>query len=487
MDKKAFTAIIPLAALCFAACDILPAEETIEDIGAANFVAGFEVPGDVAAPWEESDKLLVIDTKNSRHRFGLDTGASTSAGDFSGEISPGSQVKYVAYASDADAITYNPEEESFSLTIPAVYNAKAADALVSENNAAIGTLQGSEVLLKSVCGFVKFTLEPNGKTLEQGGITYQLTDLRTITITDSDGKLFAGTVSATWPEGATAPVYAGIENGSSSITFRTRTLTTPDGDIYYQAGDYYIPVAPQNYENVSIVVEDSGGHSATAVKNRALSVQQSMTSNLNTVSWPTVVLSVNLNCSTATESNTHPDIMSFPLPWLSVDHTSNTTGALVVGTSQQKTAVEFTEGGVTYQLWATNGYGRNEKSSKVLGDIWFNYYNANQTIGGHPYNCGLPNGYAWIRIPEYNGVLYKIDLQIMSTCTGPFYICNEVDAETGGPVDVIASEPTSPKSAFSWFYLNLPDLKANTPCYICMGDGYSYRVRAWNLYYKVYE
>ncbi len=484
--KKLFF-IFSIAAIVFAACDILPAEEAIEDIGAANFVARFEVGQDVAAPWDASDKLVVIDTKNTLHRFGLDTGAKTDEGDFSGEITPGSRVKYVAFAPDADKIRYDSQSESFTLSIPEAYNAKAADALVSGNNAAIGTLQGSEVLLKSLCGFIKFTLEPNGKTLEQGGVTYQLTDLKTVTIKDADGKFFAGEIAATWPEGSTAPAFSGVENGSSSITFRTRTLTEPDGNIYYQAGDYYIPVAPQNYENVSVTVEDSDGHVATAVKNRAISVQQAMTSNLNTISWPTVVLSMNLNCSTATESQTHPDVFAFPMPWYSVDRVSNTTGEAIPGTSLKKTAVEFTEGGVTYQIWASNGYAKNEKSSKVLGDIWINYYNAAQSIGGQPFMCGYPNGHAWIRIPPYSGVLYKIELQIMSTCTGPFCIANDVDPETGEPRDIIVSEPTTPKSAFNWFTLNLPDLKENMPAYICMGDGYSYRVRAWNLYYKVFE
>ena len=394
MDKRINILYALAAVFCISACDITPAEETVADIGAANFVARFEVTGDVAAPWEASDKLIVIDSKNALHRFDLDTGAATSDGDFSGEITPGCQIKYVAFSSDADAILYNPEAESFTLTVPDTYTAKAADALVSGNNAAIGTLQGSEVLLKSVCGFVKFTLEPNGKTLEQGGVTYHLTDLKTVKFTDTDGKFFAGEVSATWPEGSTAPIYTEVKNGSSSITFRTRTIATTDGNIYYEAGDYYIPVVPQNYENVTIVVEDSDGHVATAVKDRALSVQQAMTSNLNAVSWPTIQLSVNLNCSSETESKTHPDVYGFPYAWYSVDRTSNTTGEFIPGTSQAKTAVEFTEGGVTYQLWATNGYARNEKSAKVLGDMWLNFYDAARSIGGQPYKCGSPNGYA---------------------------------------------------------------------------------------------
>ena len=242
--------LITAVATCLWACDVKPAEEEIANTGAANFTASFETPFGIPAYWEAGNKVVVVDSKDNLHRFDLDAGADKTAGEFSGTLSEDSQVKYVAFSHNADDFTYDAATESFTFKVPSLYNAKAAGALVSANNAAIGTLQGSEVALQSVCGFIKFVLEPNGKTLEQGGRTYQLTDLREISFTANDGKAFAGKVHARWPEGAAAPEFQDVEDGSSTITFHTRSIATPDGDIFYEAGDYFIPVVPQTYEDV---------------------------------------------------------------------------------------------------------------------------------------------------------------------------------------------------------------------------------------------
>ena len=88
-------------------CDIRPAEEFIEDTGAANFVASFEVASGISAPWESDDKLIVIDSENISHKFGLDAGAKTDNGEFSGTISPKSRVKYIVYSNDVNDVFYD--------------------------------------------------------------------------------------------------------------------------------------------------------------------------------------------------------------------------------------------------------------------------------------------------------------------------------------------------------------------------------------------
>ena len=487
MKRRIYTLIVSLLTLSFVGCDIQPAEEYIEDTGASNFVASFETAGNVDAFWRSSDKLLVIDSENVSHRFGLDVGAQTNDGEFSGILSPKSHVKYVVYANDLNDVSYDHETSAFSMEIPSVYNAYSANSLVTANNAAIGILSGSEVNLKSVCGFIKFTLEPNGKTLDVDGVTHKLTDLKEITITAEDGKSLAGKITASWEEGQVSPVFTGISEGSSSISFRTRTIALPDGSIYYEAGDYYITVAPQNYEKINVVVEDSQGNKATAVRDRNLNVQTAALSDLNTISWPTIVLSVNLKCASATESATHKEINAFASPALSVDRVSLVNGQIYGGASQKKTEITFTEGGVEYQLWATHGYGKNEISTKVLGDVVFNYYRASQSVLGETCKVGYPNGFAWIRIPAYNGVLYKMEVEIMSDSQGPFNISTEVDPETGQGKADIAVIKTTQKSAFKVETIGIPDGKPRTPYYICMGDGYWYRVRSWKCYYKVFE
>lgn len=479
--------IMAMSALLFIGCDVKPAEEFVEDTGASNFIASFETAVGVDALWSTSDKLLVIDSEDVSHRFDLDAGSETNDGEFSGILSPKSSVKYVVYSSNLNDVSYDKETSEFTMEIPSVYNARKANSLVTANNAAIGVLSGSEVNLKSVCGFVKFTLEPNGRTLDVDGVTYNLTDLKEVTLKADDGKSLAGKVTASWKDGEVAPAFVSIEDGSSSVTFRTRTISTPDGNIYYEAGDYYITVAPQNYEKVSVVVEDADGNRATAVKDRALNVRLAAMSDLNTISWPTIVISVYLKSSSATESATHKEINAFPLAARSVDRERLSDGFRYEGTSKKQTVVDFTENGVTYQLWATHGYGKNEISSKVLGDLVFNYYSASQSVGGEACKVGSPDGYAWIRIPEYNGVLYKMEVEIMSGSQGPFNISTEVDPVTGKGKADVAVIKTTQKSAFKVETIGIPDPKPRIPYYICMGEGYWYRVRSWKCYYKVFE
>ena len=73
MKTRYFTVSVVLAVMT-AGCDIRPAEEFVEDTGAANFVASFEVTAGVSAPWAADDRLVVIDSDNVSHKFGLDAG-----------------------------------------------------------------------------------------------------------------------------------------------------------------------------------------------------------------------------------------------------------------------------------------------------------------------------------------------------------------------------------------------------------------------------
>ena len=189
---------------------------------------------------------------------------------------------------------------------------------------------------------------------------------------------------------------------------------------------------------------------------------------------------------TVNDGNSHPDINAFDQPWFSVDRKSLDTGDIIPGTSKKGTVVEFTDGGITYQLWATNGYAQNKVGGKAI-DIWFNYYELGKSVGGKKYDCGSPNGYAWIRFPEFNGMLYKIEFMVMSPSKGPFCLARAVNPDTGEATDVIETVETTKPSAFDTVTFNLENQQPNTPYYICMGDGYSYRVRSWKLYYKAYE
>ena len=239
--------ILPFIAvfISICACDIIPAEETIEDVGVVSFTAEFQTPAGVYGNWMPGARLIAVDTKDVLNKFTMDVGGGRASAEFSGEVTPGSSVKYVAYASDANAIVYDKTSSIFSLTVPHVYSAKETGSLLTANNAAIVILQGGTVNLETVCAFLKFTLEPNGKTLSLSGMEYPLTDVRTITITADDGMPVAGKINAKWSEERASVTVESIGEGSSSITFHSCQITDNEGNIHYRAGDYYIPIIPR--------------------------------------------------------------------------------------------------------------------------------------------------------------------------------------------------------------------------------------------------
>ena len=477
------------------ACDIRPAEEEIANTGAASFSASFECPSGVNAYWEDDDKVVVIDSKNIAHCFDLDNGVAKTAAEFSGTLSENSQIKYVAYSHDAGEVTYDPDNGTFTMEIPSVYTARSADALVKSNQVAIGTLQGSEVALKPVCGFVKFSLESNGKTLEQGGRTYNLTDLKQITFTDNDGKAFAGTVLAKWGDSAAAPSYVGVEDGASTIVFRTRQLSTPDGDIFYEAGDYYIPVVPQNYEDVTIVVEDADGNTATAVAHRAIDVQTALQSNLNVIQWPTITIEVNLECQSVVEEKTHVELAALSTHGLSVDRVNNTTGEKVSGASPKKTEVIFTEGGLEYYMWTDSGVGRYTANAvtgggRCMADLCFGYYSANWSYEGQSWAAGSQKSTSWIKFPVYDGVLTKIEIHMYySAFNGAMSVSTEVDEDSGIGNHLIYYTPkvTGTNGYFGWETIPVVGAERGDQYYLCLEDGHTWRIRGWRLHYKSYK
>lgn len=491
---KKYFLIITATLLCLCSCDVKPAKEEIANTGAANFTASFEVPQGMSALWEAGEKVVVVDSKNNIHRFDMDTGADKTAGEFSGTVSEDSQIKFVAFSHNTEDFDYDAASESFTFKVASVYNAKAAGALVSANNAALGTLQGSEVALKSVCGFIKFILEPNGKTLEQGGRTYELTDIREITFTANDGKSFAGIVHASWPEGAAGPVFDEVENGSSTITFHTRTIATPDGDIFYEAGEYYIPVAPQNYEDVTIKVVDTEGNAATAVAHRAIDVQLAMQSNLNAITWPTIVIEVKLQCASKTEEQSHAELSLLPSSGLAVDRVNNTTGVKESGAFAKKTEYPFTEAGLQYSLWSDSGAGRWTASvgggQYAMCDLCFAFYNAKWSYQSQSWTAGYQNNVSWIKFPAYNGILTKVEIfNYHNSSTGAMSLSTEVDPETGiGNHSIYyTAKLTGSLGSFQWDSFPVANLKKGEQLYFCMEGGHTWRIRGWKLYYKVYE
>lgn len=484
--KRAFTISALAVALCFTACR--SAIEEIDQSGILSFVASFETSKNSKANWGKDQSLVVVDSEGILSRFEMDGYVMEGDAEFTGEIGTGATVKYVAYAADAQALSYNAAEESFRMSISPNYIASEAESILLQNNVAIGVMQGSRVELKSVCGFIKISLDRNGKTVQKNGQNFSLTDIRRITLTDLDGKAFAGTVSAKWSGEEQLPLYSAIEGGKASITFNPRMITTSEGEVYYQAGNYYLPVIPQNFERVSVEIEDVDGHKVTLAE-RAIDVKRAAESNIGNVEWPTISLEASFLCTTADESKTH-EVYSFPSENLMCPRVSNTTGQKVNGNSKQNTVVSFTHQGVDYQLFATQGYGRSTNGS-VLASLMFNTYNASWSYQSDKWTVGSQEAYAWVRIPEHPGLLTKIELTIVSAGGGPVNISSEVDPITGiGKGDIAGPEYTkvsNTNTAFETLTFKAENTKEGIPYYICMGKGYSYRIQGWKFHYKIFE
>lgn len=488
MKKYNILSYITTLLLSVCSCDIIPAEEIIEDAGVVAFVAEFQTPANVSGKWTSGAKLIAVDSNNELNKFTMDVGEGNISAEFSGEVTPGSAVKYVAYAADVNSIVYNKKSSIFTLTIPSVYSAGETGTLLTANNAAIGILQGGSVNLNTVCAFLKFTLEPNGKTLSLSGMEFPLTDVRTVTITADDGLPIAGKINARWSEEKASVKVESIGEGHSSVTFHSCQIKDGEGNIFFRAGDYYIPIIPREYSGLKAVVEDKDGNKATALSNKTLNAQTAVTSDIHALSWPTKIIAVNFKCSSKTESETeHPEIMAWPKYNYEVDRVSETTGETKKGEAQRKTIISFTEGEMTYQVWASEGYAKYFVSGNILYDILLNNYYTGWSNSGDKWTGGSMHGYAWIKIPEYNGVLNKIELEVLSRSTGPVHLSTDVNPDTGESKGTLYTIPVTAKSAFNIETIPVDIERANIPYYLVFGDGYYYRVRSWKLYYKIYE
>lgn len=78
--KRIVIIFLALIAMMCISCDIIPAEEPVEENGATVFVASFQVPAGTNAMWNGSEKLIVVDSYDKTHKFSLDVGTGTSEG-----------------------------------------------------------------------------------------------------------------------------------------------------------------------------------------------------------------------------------------------------------------------------------------------------------------------------------------------------------------------------------------------------------------------
>lgn len=486
---------ISLLAAIAAGCEVLPAEEPIAETGMAAFTASFETLKDVPAIWSKADRLQVIDSEGTMARFTLDnTVGDGNRAEFSGEITPKATIRKVIYAPGND-VEYDLENMEFSVTIPSTYSPKDV-GVVSANNAAIGDISGTEVQLKTVGGYLRLNLVSNGEKVETGGKTYELTDIKKVVVISRDGKLMAGTVKVSWPDGDKAPKIIDVTSGTNAITFNTRTINTTDGRVVCVAGQYYLPVIVNNYENVDVIVTDDKGNETVSATGKTFNVERAAMSNGGDIEWPTITLKAEFVGTSSAFKASGINVTGFGSNNLGCDRWNISTGEMTAGTSKKRTEVSFTNkvldpatGVVTdykYSSWTTMGMGESTSSSKCVAFL-INNYNAKWEYpsGSGTYNIvGTQAEWAWIKVPAQDGILSKLEISMSSGNSGPVTICDAVDMDGHPSGNILAEFKTT--TAYQNYSITIPGAVEGVPYYIVLGEGYNYKIQNWTIYYKVY-
>ena len=125
-----------------------------------------------------------------------------------------------------------------------------------------------------------------------------------------------------------------------------------------------------------------------------------------------------------------------------------------------------------------------------MADLCFAFYNANWSYSGQTWTAGYQNSVSWIKLPAYDGILTKVELQnYHSSSTGAFSISSEVDPETGIGDHRFYYTPklTGSFGSFVWNSFPIADAERGKAYYICMESGNTWRIRGWRLYYKSFE
>lgn len=483
---------ISLLAAIAAGCEVLPAEEPIAETGMAAFTASFETLKDVPATWAKGDRLQVIDSEGAMARFTLDnTVGDGNRGEFSGEITPKTTIRKIIYA-PGNNVEYDMDNMEFSVTIPSTYSPKGP-GVVSANNASIGDISGTEVQLKTVGGYLKLNLVSNGEKVETGGKSYELTDIKKVVVSSGDGKKMAGTVKVSWPDGDKAPKTIDVTSGTNTITFNTKAINTTDGRVVYVAGEYYLPVIVNNYEGVTVTVTDDKGNETVSATGKTFNVERAAMSNGGDIEWPTITLKAQFVGTDATFKASGINGTGFGSNNLGCDRWEIATGKMEAGKTTKRKELSFTNKvldlntGLTneykYSSWTTMGMGESTSSSKCVAFL-FNTYNAKWTYNNIDYRVGTQAEWGWIKLPAQDGVLSKLVISISSGNSGPVTVCDEVD-EDGHPAGNILAEFNT-TTAYQNYTITIPGAVEGVPYYIVLGEGHTYRIQNWTIYYKVY-
>ena len=204
-----------------------------------------------------SDKLSVFDSEGANNQFAQpseDPKASVSA-TFEGEITSGSQPKYVVYPYEANAKILN---DVITTTIYSSYNATNKNSVLNGMNLSIGGISTQNdaytATLKNVCGIVGIK------------IPSEVIGVKKVKLTTNES--LAGNVSIAYNDGD--PEVVSKPDGSKSIEF---SIPANDG-LQYNDCSFYFSLVPGTYTGIRVTITLLNGQTKEFSSNNQLVVKR---------------------------------------------------------------------------------------------------------------------------------------------------------------------------------------------------------------------
>ena len=202
------------------------------------------------------DKLSVFDSKGLNNVFAQpsDEAEAAVSASFDGEISAGSQPKYVVYPYEAESTISN---DVITVTVPNHYKAVNANSVLRGMNISVGEVVKNDgkysATLRNLCGIV-------GVQIPAGALA-----LRNVKL--SANEPLTGTVSMKYDGGA--PVVTDVTNGHTSVDFDVMLDTNTK---LITEGKFYFSVLPGTYTGLKLTLTLESGETKEITTDKSLTV-----------------------------------------------------------------------------------------------------------------------------------------------------------------------------------------------------------------------
>ncbi len=266
MNKFRISCFVLMALISASSCerDIdIPSPRRGEE---TTITAGFETPGTPDADtktfvyngnqirWGSTaaDKIIyVFDTKGVKNKYTSTTVSAGSRRSFTGSISAGTEVKLILWSGKTAEDDQSVLSDANTLSGPSltVVNPQIIENANSfANNANISVMLPGEEKLKSVFGYIRYTVP----AWTDGSAT-----IKSITITADED--IAGQLEIDCS--GTEPVSRIASDGSKSLTVNTGWTTKNGG--YYEPGTLYAVLPAGTYHNMKVTITPFAGSSCS--------------------------------------------------------------------------------------------------------------------------------------------------------------------------------------------------------------------------------